>query len=149
LSKNPKQAAAATPALLKGAKWVETNPAAAARMSVEKKYLASNPELNTVAIANLRYIPSVSGTEAAVNSHALEMKVAGMLSPSTNVPELAKRAFAQLEGVSDEWIQGLEVEKVAGGQVPPDQNIRLAAELASMRGPFTVSSCCAPATTVR
>src|SRR6266704_3627371 len=59
LQKNPKAAAAATRALLKGAKWVETNPAAAARLSVQKKYLASNPELNTVAISHLRYIPSV------------------------------------------------------------------------------------------
>jgi NitT/TauT family transport system substrate-binding protein len=69
---------------------------------------------------------------------------AGMLIPSTDVPALAKRAFAHLDGVTDEWLQSLQVEKVAGGQVPPDENIRLAAELASQRGPFTVSSCCAP-----
>src|SRR5690348_771332 len=79
LAANPKAAAAATRALLKGAKWVETNPAAAARLSVDKKYLASNPELNTVAISHLRYIPSVSGAEFAVNSAAAEMKIAGML----------------------------------------------------------------------
>src|SRR5437660_3425103 len=47
LAANPKAAAGATRALLKAAKWVETNPAAAARLSVEKGYLASNPELNT------------------------------------------------------------------------------------------------------
>ncbi len=129
LAANPKAAAAATRALLKGAKWVEANPAAAARLSVEKKYLASNPELNTVAISHLRYVPSVSGAEAAVNSAAAEMKVAGMLSPSTNVAELGKRAFAHLDGVTDEWLQNLQVEKVAGGQVPPNQDIRLYAEL--------------------
>src|SRR5687767_3674337 len=66
LSHNPKTVAAATRAMLKGAKWVETNPAAAARLSVEKGYLGSLPELNTVAISNLRYIPSVSGAEQAV-----------------------------------------------------------------------------------
>src|SRR5438067_103618 len=97
LAANPKAAAAATRALLKAAKWVEANPAAAARLSVEKKYLASNPELNTVAISHLRYVPSVSGAEAAVNSAAAEMKIAGMLSPSTDIPNLAKRAFARLE----------------------------------------------------
>ena len=129
LAANPKAAAAATRALLKGAKWVEANPAAAARLSVEKKYLASNPELNTVAISHLRYVPSVSGAEAAVNSAAAEMKVAGMLSPSTNVAELGKRGFAHLDGVTDEWLQNLQVEKVAGGQVPPNQDIRLYAEL--------------------
>src|SRR4029453_10179040 len=107
LAKNPKVAAAATRALLKGAKWVETNPRAAARLSVEKKYLASNPELNTVAISNLRYIPSVSGAELAVKSAAQEMKVAGMLAPSTDVPTLANKAFAHLEGVSDTWLQNL------------------------------------------
>src|SRR5436305_5574801 len=129
LAANPKAAAGATRALLKGAKWVEANPAAAARLSVEKKYLASNPELNTVAISHLRYVPSVSGAEAAVNSAAVEMKTAGMLSPSTNVAELSKRAFAHLDGVTDEWLQNVQVEKVAGGQVPPNQDIRLYAEL--------------------
>ncbi len=139
LAANPKTAAAATRALLKAAKWVEANPAAAARLSVEKKYLASNPELNTVAISHLRYVPSVSGAEAAVNSAAAEMKIAGMLSPSTDVPNLAKRAFAHLDGVSDEWLQNLQVERVAGGQVPPDQDIRLFAELILSD---TEESCC-------
>lgn len=129
LTANPKAAAAATRALLKGAKWVEANPAAAARLSVEKKYLASNPELNTVAISHLRYVPSVSGADEAIKSAAAEMKVAGMLTPTTDVADLAKRAFVHLDGVSDEWLKGLEVEKVAGGQVPPDQDIRLYAEL--------------------
>src|SRR5437660_979071 len=64
LARNPKAAAAATRALLKAAKWVETNPAAAARLSVEKKYLASTVEQNTIAISHLRYIPSISGAEA-------------------------------------------------------------------------------------
>jgi NitT/TauT family transport system substrate-binding protein len=139
LAANPKAAAGATRALLKAAKWVEANPAAAARLSVEKKYLASNPELNTVAISHLRYVPSVSGAEAAVNSAAAEMKTAGMLSPTTDVADLGKRAFAHLDGVSDEWLQNLEVEKVAGGQVPPDQDIRLFAELILSD---TEDSCC-------
>src|SRR6266852_4246825 len=113
LAQNPKAVAAATRALLKGAKWVETNPSAAARMSVEKKYLASNPELNTVAISHLRYVPSVSGAEAAVKSAATEMKRGGMLNPTTDVDELAKRAFARLEGVSDDWLKTVQVEQVA------------------------------------
>ncbi|HVF70908.1 MAG TPA: ABC transporter substrate-binding protein [Chthoniobacterales bacterium] len=139
LSGHPKETAAATRALLKGAKWVEANPAAAARLSVEKKYLASNPELNTVAISHLRYVPSVSGADKAVKSAAAEMKVAGMLNPSTDVPALAAKAFVHLDGVSDTWLETLEVEKVAGGQVPPDQDIRLYAELILSE---TEDSCC-------
>ncbi len=139
LTANPKNAAAATRALLKGAKWVEANPSAAARLSVEKKYLASNPELNTVAISHLRYVPSVSGADDAVKSAAAEMKLAGMLSPTTDVAALAQKAFVHLEGVSDQWLESLSIEKVAGGQVAPDQDIRLYAEMILSD---TQESCC-------
>src|SRR5436853_2579150 len=108
LAKNPKATAAATRALLKAAKWVETNPAAAARLSVEKKYLASTAEQNAVAISHLRYVPSVSGAENAVKLASAEMKIAGMLSPTTDVEELARRAFVHREGVSDEGLNSLQ-----------------------------------------
>ena len=146
LANNPKAAAAATRALLKGARWVETNPVTAAKLSVEKKYLASNPELNALAISHLRYIPSVSGAEEAVKSAAVEMKRAGMLNPTTDVPTLAISAFVHLEGVSDEWLQTLQVEKLAGGQLPPDQKSRVLAECAGTGVILNVGSCCSPAT---
>jgi sulfonate transport system substrate-binding protein len=117
LARNPKASAAATRALLKAAKWVETNPRAAARLSVEGKYLASTTDQNTVAISHLRYVPSVLGAKTAVRLAAGEMKVAGMLSPTTDAEDLARRAFVSLEGVSDEWLKSVAVEKVAGGQV--------------------------------
>jgi NitT/TauT family transport system substrate-binding protein len=126
---NPDVAAKATRALLKGAKWVETNPKAAAIMAVEKKYLASTPELNTVALARLRYIPSIHLAEDSVHTAAREMKVAKMLSQETDTEALAKRAFMHLDGVTDEWVRNLEVEKIAGAQVSPDEDIRLIAAL--------------------
>jgi NitT/TauT family transport system substrate-binding protein len=119
LARNPKASAAATRALLKAAKWVEANPAAAAKLSVEGKYLASTVDQNTVAISHLRYVPSVTGAKTAVQLAAAEMKTAKMLSPSTDANGLAERAFAQLEGVSDAWLDSVVVEKVAGGQVSP------------------------------
>src|SRR6184192_903161 len=136
---NPDTAARATRALLKGAKWVETNPRTAAVMAVEKKYLASTPELNTAALARLRYIPSVRLADESVHTAGREMKVAKMLSPETDTEALAKRAFMHLDGVTDEWIKNLEVEKVAGGQVSPDEDIRLIAELIQKD---TEDSCC-------
>jgi NitT/TauT family transport system substrate-binding protein len=136
---NPDTAARATRALLKGAKWVETNPKAAAVMAVEKKYLASTPELNTAALARLRYIPSVQQAVDSLYTAAKEMKVAKMLSPETDTDALAKRSFMHLEGITDEWIKTLEVEKVAGGQVSPNEDIRLIAELIEKD---TEDSCC-------
>ena len=124
LARNPKASAAATRALLKAAKWVEANPKAAAQLSVEAKYLASTVDMNTVAISHLRYVPSVSGAETAVKLASAEMKVAGMLSPTTDVEALAKRAFVHLDGVSDEWLQSLPVDKVAGGQVTREWIVR-------------------------
>src|SRR5439155_22178241 len=85
LKNNPKAAAAATRALLKGAKWVDTNPVPAARLSVEKKYILSSEKLNAIALSHLHYLPSVSGAEFAVNSASEEMKRAGMLGPRTDV----------------------------------------------------------------
>lgn len=146
LRENPKAAAAATRALLKAAKWVQTNPAAAAKLSVEKHYLASNPELNTVAISHLNYLPSVSLAESSVHTAAVAMKQDGMLSASTDVDDLAKRAFVHLDGVSDDWLNSLQVEKVAGGQLPADENQRLLAELATSPANITEygdsMSCC-------
>ncbi len=126
---NPKRAAAATRAMLKGAKWVETNPKTAAALAVEKKYLASTEELNTVALARLRYIPAVQMAADSLVTAAREMKAAKMLAPETDTNALAKRAFMQLDGVSDDWIKSLQVEKVAGGQVSPNEDIRLMAAL--------------------
>ena len=136
---NPKASAAATRALLKSAKWVDTNPAAAARISVEKKYIASNVNLNAHAIANLDYVPSVSGAEKAVTQSAHDMKEAGMLAPQTDLSELAAKAFVHLEGVTDEWLQGLEVEKLADGDVPPGEDIRQYAQLILAPG---AKNCC-------
>lgn len=142
VANNPKAAAAATRAILKGAKWVEANPLAAAKIAVEKKYLASKPEINAVAISHLRYVPSVAGGEAAVRSAAAAMKNVKMLNASTDVDELTRRAFAHLDGVSDEWLKSVQVEKVAGGQLPADPNSLLADESATVREPGCGKSCC-------
>jgi len=117
LARNPKASAGATRALLKAAKWVETNPRAAAELSVKAKYLASTVDQNTVSISHLRYVPSVSGAQTAVRMAAAEMKRAGMLKRTTDVEQLAAKAFVNLEGVSDQWLESLQVEKVANGQV--------------------------------
>jgi len=141
VANNPKAAAAATRAILKGAKWVEANPQAAAMLAVEKKYLASKPEINAVAISHLRYQPSISGGEAAVKSAATAMKNVNMLNASTDVDDLARRAFAHLDGVSDDWLKSLQVEKVAGGQLPMNIEALVRAE-AAIPDSECPKSCC-------
>jgi NitT/TauT family transport system substrate-binding protein len=139
LSNNPKSAAAATRALLKGAKWVQANPVAAAKMSVEKQYLASNPQLNATALSHLNYLPSISRAESSVRTAAEEMKKAGMLVPETDPAALAKRAFVHQDGVTDEWIKKTEVQKVAGGQTLPSQGGTSVAVVSSLKAD---TDCC-------
>jgi NitT/TauT family transport system substrate-binding protein len=138
---HPKAAAAATRAILKAAMWVEANPRAAATLAVEKKYLASNVEINAVALSHLRYEPSIAGGEAAVKSAAAAMKNVKMLNASTDVDALTRRAFVHLEGVSDDWLKTVHVETVAGGQMPPNRDSLLVAESA-IRDAASLPTCC-------
>jgi NitT/TauT family transport system substrate-binding protein len=139
---NPEATAAVTKAIMKGAKWVETNPRAAAVMSVEKKYIASNPELNADAISRLRYVPSIEGGKLAIRGAAEGMIRAGILKPDTNIDSAIKKIYREYPGVNDEWIKGLVVEEVAMGQVQPNQEELVQQELATIGSPLEIKTCC-------
>jgi NitT/TauT family transport system substrate-binding protein len=115
----PETAAKVTRALLHGARWVDTNPSAAAKLSVEKKYIAASVELNSHAISHLKYAPGVTRCKESVLLASQEMKAIGLLDARTDPAELAKKAWVDLPGVDDEWIKGLKIETVAGGGPPP------------------------------
>lgn len=117
--RDPATAAKVTRAMLKGARWVEENPSAAAELSVEKKYIAASTAINAHAISHLKYMPGVSRCRASLDVAAAEMKAAGLLNPSTDPAALAKKAWLDLDGVTDAWIDGLKVETIAGGGPPP------------------------------
>jgi NitT/TauT family transport system substrate-binding protein len=107
-------AAKLTRALLKGAKWVGENPKAAAKLSVEKKYVGASEEINAQALAKLRYVPGVAKCQLSLDRAATEMKVAGLLEPTTDPKALARRAWLDLDGVTDEWVNSLKVARVGG-----------------------------------
>ncbi len=66
----------------------------------------------------LNYIPGVSRCRKSIDQAAEEMKKAGLLKPTTDPAELAKRAWLDLDGVTDDWVNGPKVEKVAEGGRP-------------------------------
>jgi NitT/TauT family transport system substrate-binding protein len=47
------------------------------------------------------------------------MKTAGLLKVSTDPEALTRRAWLDLDGVTDDWVNALKVETVAGGGRPP------------------------------
>jgi NitT/TauT family transport system substrate-binding protein len=115
---DPEAAAKVTRALLEAARWVEENPTAAATLGVEKKYIAASAEINAQAISALRYMPGVSRCRASIEGAAREMKKAGLLKESTDADALTKRAWLDLDGVTDEWVKTLKPEKVVNGGRP-------------------------------
>lgn len=144
-ARDPEAAAKVTRALLRGARWVGENPTAAAALSVAKKYISASTEVNAQAISKLKYLPSVSKCRQSIDLAAREMKEAGLLNPSTDPVELSKRAWIDLEGVSDDWVKTLKVERVAGGGPPPAlDGATLAALIAATNGAnaFCCDGCC-------
>jgi NitT/TauT family transport system substrate-binding protein len=137
---NPAAAAKVTRAVLKASRWVQTNPTAAADLSVEKKYLASDPKLNAQAIAKLSYIPGVDRCRRSIASAAAEMKKAGLLRTEISIDALTERAWLDLDGVTDAWLEGLQVEKVAGGG--PPRPMTRDEFLAYLGGPRDNLACC-------
>ena len=115
---NPVAAAKVTRAILKAALWVQENPTAAAELAVEKKYTAASKEINAQALSKLKYIPGIAKCRESIDLAAKEMKAAGLLKPHTDPAELTRRAWLDLDGVTDEWVNSLKVEKVQGGGPP-------------------------------
>jgi NitT/TauT family transport system substrate-binding protein len=115
---NPAAAAKVTRALFKATRWVEENTTAAARLAVEKKYIAASVELNAQALVKLRYIPGVARCRQSIVQAAKEMVQAGLLAPTTDAEGLARQAWLDLDGISDDWLKKLNVEKVQGAGRP-------------------------------
>jgi NitT/TauT family transport system substrate-binding protein len=139
---DPATAAKVTRALLKGAKWVNENPRAAALLSVDRNYIASTPEINAQALSKLNYIPGVTRCRKSVDQAAAEMKKAGLLDARTDPAALAQRAWQDLDGVTDDWVNGLKVEKVADGGRPV--LLDPAAFAALFEGRKLCCGCCCP-----
>lgn len=114
--KYPSAATKVTKAILKGAKWVQENPKAAAELGIEKKYITAKVEINTQALMQLRYVPAVAKAKQSVEQAAADMKRAKLLGASTDPAALAKRTWADLDGVTDEWIVAQNVDRIEGAR---------------------------------
>jgi NitT/TauT family transport system substrate-binding protein len=114
-TRDPATAAKVTRAILKGAKWVAVNPTAAAKISVDKKWLASTFDLNALAISTIHYEPSVTSARDSILQVAQALKAEGLLDAGTDPAALAKTAFMPFAGVTDEWINSVAIQPVANG----------------------------------
>lgn len=134
---HPASAAKVTKAILKAAKWVQENPKAAAELGVEKKYVAASAEVNTQALMHLKYTPAVARGKRSVEQAAADMQKAKLLGAATDPAALAKRAWLDLPGVTDEWVTAQVVERVPGGR----PRLLGAAQFAALFGPKGNGAC--------
>ena len=116
--KYPTAAAKVTKAIMKAGKWVQENPKAAAELGVEKKYITAKPEINTQALIQLKYTPGVARGKRSVEQAAEDMKKAKLLGASTDAAALAKQAWLDLDGVTDEWLTAQNVDRIEGARPP-------------------------------
>jgi NitT/TauT family transport system substrate-binding protein len=100
-SKDPETAAKYTRAMQKAAAWIQKNQDETAKIQVDKKYVAGDPEFNASVLKTFRYIPSVSGAFSAFGITAKELKEIGILAERIDVDSLQKNAFATLANVPD------------------------------------------------
>ncbi|MDR1081581.1 MAG: ABC transporter substrate-binding protein [Deltaproteobacteria bacterium] len=101
VSSEPEAAARYTRAMQKAAAWIQKNPDETARIQVDRKYVAGEPEFNASVLKTFRYIPSVSGARDAFAITAGELKDIGVLADSVDVEALKRTAFTDLPGVPD------------------------------------------------
>jgi NitT/TauT family transport system substrate-binding protein len=97
----PEKAAQYTRAMQKAAAWIQHNPDETAKIQVEKKYVAGDPEFNATVLKTFNYIPSVSGAYNAFGTTARELQKIGILSTKTDVDQLQQNSFVKLADVPD------------------------------------------------
>lgn len=100
-SAQPDVAAKYTRAMQKASAWVQKNQDEAAKIQVEKKYVAGNAVTNAAVLKTFNYIPSVKGAYNAFGITANQLQDVGMLDKSVNVEALHKQSFITLPGVPD------------------------------------------------
>ena len=98
---NPKAAEKATRAILKGASWVQAHPEEAAKLELDKKYVAGNLALNTSLLKKYHFIPSVKGGYDAIKANAEELAAIGLLKEGTDGKKFADDAFLFFKDMPD------------------------------------------------
>lgn len=109
--KNPELAAQVTKALLKASAWVKAHPEEAAKIQVEKKYVAGNAEFNAKLLRDYDYKPSVQGGYEAIKRNTEQLSAIGILKKGTDAKAFSDRVFLFQEGVPDSY-SAKDVENV-------------------------------------
>lgn len=95
--KHPEIAAKFTRAVIKASEWVEKNPLEAAKIQIEKNYVAGDPDFNASLLSSYSYKPSVQGGYDALKNTIDEFKDLKLLNDETDGQKLLENSFVFVE----------------------------------------------------
>ncbi|MBO4789875.1 MAG: ABC transporter substrate-binding protein [Oxalobacter sp.] len=100
---NPEGAAAFTRAVMKAAAWIHEHPEEAAKIQLEKKYVAGDVTLNARLLKGFNYHPTVQGGYEAVKANAKELASIGILKKTPDTQKFADSIFLFQKGVPETY----------------------------------------------
>ncbi len=100
---HPEIAAGLTRAILKASAWVQAHPEEAAKIQLDKKYVAGNLEFNTKLLKSYSFKPSVQGGYSAVYQNAKEFARIGLIKQDTDPKAFADKVYLFQKNVPDSY----------------------------------------------
>ncbi len=100
---NPEGAAAVTRAIMKAAAWIHEHPEEAAKIQLDKKYVAGDVSLNAKLLKGFNYRPTVQGGYQAVKANIEELAAIGILKKTPDTKKFADNVFLFQKGVSETY----------------------------------------------
>lgn len=101
IEKHPEVAAKVTRAIQKGCEFVNEDKNKAAKLQVDKQWVAGDAQVNGAILETYNYSPSVKGGKEALKKNLDDLQKVGLLQADTDVDALTENSFAELEGVQD------------------------------------------------
>ena len=99
----PDVAAAFTRAVLKASVWVQEHPDEAAKIQLDKKYVAGEQEFNASIIKHYNYKPSVQGGYDAIKLSVQQLSEIGVIKRGTDAKKFADNCYAFFDDVPDTY----------------------------------------------
>ncbi len=100
---HPEIAAGLTRAILKASAWVQAHPEEAAKIQLDRKYVAGNLEFNTRLLKSYSFKPSVQGGYDAVYQNAKEFAHIGLIKKDTDPKAFADSVYLFQKDVPDSY----------------------------------------------
>lgn len=100
---NPELAAAATRAVLKASAWIKAHPEEAAKIQLDKKYVAGNLEQNVKILKTYNYKPSVQGGYDAIKRNIEQLSAIGIIKKGTDAKAFTDKVYLFQKGVPDSY----------------------------------------------